>query len=94
MGSIGEFEKGHTPFLERIKKHNDKYNDDVYDAAQCYRDRIYLDRALTIIGNLALENDRRWWEFWMPRWAIRDEHLRNDAKNLIEDCRNEVNRNL
>jgi hypothetical protein len=47
--------------------------------------RMLLSRARTILGNLAAENDLKWWEFWKPRWPIHHEPLRSDAKNLIRE---------
>ena len=45
-----------------------------------------LERALYVLHNMALENERPWWAFWRPRWAISHEPLRNDAANIIHDC--------
>ncbi len=42
-----------------------------------------LIRARTILENMARENDRKWWQFWISRWDINDEPLRNDARNLL-----------
>lgn len=43
-----------------------------------------LERARTVLSNMALENDRKWWQFWIPRWGISDEPLRGDAANLVK----------
>jgi len=43
-----------------------------------------LHRARVILANMAKENERQWWEFWKPRWAISDEPLRGDAGRLVE----------
>jgi hypothetical protein len=45
----------------------------------------YLKRACAILENMALKNDRAWYEFWVPRWQIHDEPLRNDAANLLAE---------
>lgn len=45
-----------------------------------------LERAETILCNMAKENwNRRWWQFWVSRWEISDEPLRGDARNLLID---------
>ncbi len=44
---------------------------------------MLLERCRTILGNMAKENDKKWWQFWISRWEISDEPLRNDAKNLL-----------
>jgi hypothetical protein len=44
-----------------------------------------LGRARTILRNMAAENKREWWQFWVPRWTISDEPLRNDARALLQD---------
>jgi hypothetical protein len=48
-------------------------------------DRTLLSRARTVLGNLAAENERPWWNFWTPRWPISHEPLRADAKNLVRE---------
>jgi hypothetical protein len=44
-----------------------------------------MARARVILRNMAQENVREWWEFWVPRWTISDEPLRNDARVLMEE---------
>ena len=45
--------------------------------------RHALERARTVLANMAKEQDRKWWQFWRSRWEISDEPLRGDAKSLI-----------
>jgi hypothetical protein len=45
----------------------------------------FLGRAKVILRSMVQENKREWWEFWVPRWTIDDESLRNDARNLLVD---------
>jgi hypothetical protein len=47
-------------------------------------ERMLLQHARTILGNMAQENPlRRWYQLWKPRWSISDEPLRADAKALL-----------
>lgn len=48
-----------------------------------YSEIALLKRCKVVLGNMAEENDRKWWQFWIPRWAISDEPLRGDAKNVL-----------
>ena len=34
MGSVDEFEKGQTPFLDRVKEHNRRYQDSIERCAR------------------------------------------------------------
>lgn len=43
-----------------------------------------LDRCRTILGNMALENDRALLSL-RPRWQISDKPLRVDAKGLLPE---------
>ena len=45
--------------------------------------RYALERAQTVLANMAKEQDRKWWQFWRSRWEISDEPLRGDAKNVL-----------
>lgn len=45
------------------------------------------ERAFRILFRAALENKRRWYEFWKPRWYFADEPLRHDAANLVREAR-------
>lgn len=40
--------------------------------------------ARTVLANMALENERKWYQFWISRWAINHEPLRNDAGNVVD----------
>jgi hypothetical protein len=52
-----------------------------------YKDQQLAERAFRILFRAALENKRRWWEFWKPRWYFADEPLRHDAANLVREAR-------
>ncbi len=56
-----------------------------YSGKMDSEDVHYLRRAMAILTNMAAERERRWWEFWVGRWAIHDEPLRNDANNFINE---------
>lgn len=43
-----------------------------------------IDRIKTVLGNMAAETWRPWWNIWTSRWKISDEPLRADAKKLLE----------
>ncbi len=43
-----------------------------------------LFRARSVLWNMAQENHREWWQFWVPRWEISDEPLRGDARIIVE----------
>lgn len=45
-------------------------------------DRL-LERARTVLFNMAMENERKWWQFWIARWQINHEPLRGDARNVV-----------
>lgn len=45
-----------------------------------------LERAETILSNMALENTG-FWASMFSRWAISDEPLRNDAANALPEIR-------
>jgi hypothetical protein len=48
--------------------------------------RMLLQRARTILDNMAKENPwRKPGQFWKPRWSISDEPLRADAKALLHE---------
>jgi hypothetical protein len=47
MGSVGEFEKGQTPFLDRVKAHNDRYHRAMY---ACYDDAPFRLKLLAKLG--------------------------------------------
>lgn len=53
------------------------------DAKMTTNTEYLLRRARTILANMAQENEREWWQFWKPRWAISDEPLREDAGHLV-----------
>ena len=46
-------------------------------------DRRNLERAITILHNMALE--RRGWRHFFSRWYISDEPLRNDAARFLKE---------
>ena len=47
MGSLGESEKGQTPFLDRIKRHNESYDRMI---SECRADAPIRLRLLAIFG--------------------------------------------
>ena len=64
MGSIGEFEKGQVPFLDRIKAHNDQYHQVVNT---CYRHAPFYLKLLARFGvkqplyNWQVVNQHKYW---------------------------------
>lgn len=48
-------------------------------------DRIMFERALGILHRMGLE--RTGWRSFFSRWYYPDEPLRNDAANLVRECR-------
>lgn len=68
-----ELSKQQASFLDQIKESTIHYNES-----------IFWESALTILNNMATENDRKWWEFWKSRWSVHHEPLRADAKSLIQ----------
>lgn len=58
---------------------------DGYDGKMYSKEQMVLKRCRTLLANMVAEQDRKWWQFWLSRWAISAEPLRNDARDMLSD---------